>query len=661
MSLSGWNKDNIIQLTIDKEKVGEVLTDFPVLVNLTVSGSGQNSYDCTPLFTELEYPTRKKIAIEYKGVQEHWVESVDDDFTGTNGDDPNTDLWDITDGTPIITNNSLDLSYDNTSGGAATNTQVDSIYNISGDFDIQIDFKDIDFTGTGAGDQPVLYIYFFVDLSWYSRVGISAYESDTTLLYQGLNRIDGTSYYSQPGTTDTSGKFRLTRIGNVITSYKWSGSSWDTLQSDSGCTTSDGKIMLKSTQHVGVNFTGYFDNFKVNYGTIDWLGNTPIKEFRSYYVDRQQCYVEIENWDQVNQEAQFWVKIPHVLPDQPTDLFLYYDSTQDDNTSYVGDIGDWEAQQVWDNNFVAVYHMNQIPGGANSVKDSTSNNLHGTPEGSMDSDDLVNGFIGKALDFDGTNDTIDFGSSSLLSLSEMTVETTFKWESVHPDDVYRSILSKCTDPSSSGYDDNYHIYVSDSTFKIGVRIGDGVSSAIIFSGNSVVNDSQYHNLGFYFSSSGGDGGLFVDGIDNDPQTGLSACATGFNDSLRIGRWDNNGTNYGEWDGIIDEVRISNIARNNSWLRATNYSNNDDLITFETPIAYTYAGYVRQLGEPVQRTVCLYERNSGELMDKIVSNETGYYSLYTTSSGLHNVMCFDADIEPDYDDLLISKIVPTEVL
>ena len=38
-----------------------------------------------------------------------------------------------------------------------------------------------------------------------------------------------------------------------------------------------------------------------------------------------QCYVEIERWDDANEKAWLWVKVPSVASGAETDLYLYYD------------------------------------------------------------------------------------------------------------------------------------------------------------------------------------------------------------------------------------------------------------------------------------------------------------------------------------------------
>ena len=72
--------------------------------------------------------------------------------------------------------------------------------------------------------------------------------------------------------------------------------------------------------------------------------------------------------------------------------------------------------RVWDANYKAVYHMNQDPsGGTDCIRDSISNNHPGTPNGTMLSEDLVSGRLGKALDLEGTDDYIQIANHTDFS------------------------------------------------------------------------------------------------------------------------------------------------------------------------------------------------------------------------------------------------------
>ena len=142
--LSGWNQDKCIQLRLDHNKVSEDLTDFPVLINLSAT-SGQNNYNATDLFDELStnisgtdsYTNRKKIAIYDPGYQEHMVETVDDTFSGNNGDAANISLWTTTEnGTHTVDIQGNKLRFDsNASTGLSSN--ITGNYTFVGDFDYE--------------------------------------------------------------------------------------------------------------------------------------------------------------------------------------------------------------------------------------------------------------------------------------------------------------------------------------------------------------------------------------------------------------------------------------------------------------------------------------------------------------------------------------------
>ena len=282
-----------------------------------------------------------------------------------------------------------------------------------------------------------------------------------------------------------------------------------------------------------------------------------------------QCYVEIERWDDANEVAWLWVKVPSVASGADTELYIYYDSSQADNTTYVGDTTDVPAQNVWDSNFKGVWHMAQDPNGdpANGIKDSTSNANHGTPAGSMTSADLVNGKIGKALDFDGGNDFIDFdGWFSLNDYSHGTFEATFKLNAV---DGIRHIISardgasvtRLYLTSNSGI---FEVFVGDTGSGIGtINIGTWYCGTIIWNASdfSTYLNSVLKTDAVAYSSEAGTG---------DKWLAVASYCEALSQPV---------------NGIIDEVRISNIARSVEWVKATYYSNWDDFVNFGSEEIY----------------------------------------------------------------------------
>ncbi|MCD6163687.1 MAG: LamG domain-containing protein, partial [candidate division Zixibacteria bacterium] len=268
-------------------------------------------------------------------------------------------------------------------------------------------------------------------------------------------------------------------------------------------------------------------------------------------------------------------------------LYLYYDKDHADNTTYIGDIGSTPAQNVWDSNFVGVWHMSQDPtGGSGCIKDSTSNTNHGTPGGSMTSGDLVDGKTGKALDFDGSDDCISLPDNSDFKPDYVSVEALCKTDTGNADWVRifdRSYFSA----SNIGYalvisdvgkarfhpiltGNEYHD--ADST---DVIEGDGKWHYLV--GSYEDNHTKFYDNGNLTEDEvGGSGKVVIHQESQVPQIG-------------------NGVYDSAYKGIIDELRISNIARSASWIKATYYSNWDSLITFgseEIVVTNHFDGKVR---------------------------------------------------------------------
>lgn len=192
--------------------------------------------------------------------------------------------------------------------------------------------------------------------------------------------------------------------------YSSDGSNWTLLETYT-IFTDDIYICLRLlTQDSSPTCSWTFDNFKINSGTIVWpeITHPNCKKIAITKSDgTTQIYGEIEQWNAANEKALIWVSKDDLIlsASTATELYLYYDSNQPDNTTYIGEAGDTAAQNVWNSNFAAVYTMSQDPSvGTDCILDSTSNANHLTTHGSMSSADLVSGSIGKALNLNGSND-----------------------------------------------------------------------------------------------------------------------------------------------------------------------------------------------------------------------------------------------------------------
>ena len=283
------------------------------------------------------------------------------------------------------------------------------------------------------------------------------------------------------------------------------------------------------------------------------------------------------------------------------------------------------------------------------LKDSTSNNNNGYAFG-INELDIVSTSFGKALRLDNTDYINVLHSSSLAVTNQVSIETLIKVENYLGETgiLAKGFLNgKLT--FGMGYNTTRYPFVwSDSD---GVW---GPSHAATSNTILVVNEEM--SLGSSFN--GETIKLFKDA--NKVASATASPITMYNDTtpITIGKTEFWAANI---NGYIRELRISRSVRSESWLKASHYSLTDQFVSYSEAPIHVYEGYVTQNSIPVQRTVYLYNRDTGELMDKYVSTSDGYYIVKTTVSGLHNLVCLDDDASIDLNDLILSRKTPVYIL
>lgn len=493
-----------------------------------------------------------------------------DDFTGNDGDKANTELWD-TEGNFEIQSNAL-----------RTTNQVNSHfytkctfkYKLFSDFDIQIDFNTIVHPKTNSW---VMYLYLI------SENGDSyLYLYEYTLGYlRYMSYSSGTqaSNHGNVATSDVSGKLRITRVGSVFTSYYWHNSAWVQEESSYNLTNFSELVELRIVASNGggnPNFTGEFDNFKINSGTV----------------------------------------VVAYIP----------------------------AQQVWDSNFKAVYHMSQDPstGGA-CILDSTSNAKHGTPYGNMTSDDLVEGPVGKAIKFDGMNDYISLPPSLTGAPSESI--TFLYW--VKTSDSSQGLLSE-DEVDGKHVDLNVDGGVDHNTFRI--FFDDGVNTAGI-TGTKVINDNVWHLLGFTRSEYTWT--IWVDGIA-DGTIIANDVGDVFGDSQPIYLMHRPEPYF--INGSVDQVQINNVVRSAAWIKATYHSLKNELIV---PIYPTNCiGTVKNNNNTMLGGVKinLHRRIDGALVGTTTTTMSGTFCIGSPYVEDHYIVALSND--DNFNALIYDYINPT---
>ena len=275
--------------------------------------------------------------------------------------------------------------------------------------------------------------------------------------------------------------------------------------------------------------------------------------------EETECYVEIEKWDDANEQAWLWVKVPSVASDADTELYLYYDSTHADNDTYVGDPSDAVVHNVWDSNFKLVSHMRD---GADTshIYDSTSNDNDGTKRDAAEPAITTSGKISDAQDFDGANDYIGLARNFMATPTDLTMEVWFK--------TAMAGAGVLVDVEGA-----YVMIVGWKTVGKIAAIADGSSANYVESG--VVNDDGWHHV--VLVNDGSLSTLYIDGGSVD------TAAETLYDIDTLARVSAIGAIWGapgNWfNGLLDEVRISSTDRSAAWIKASYESERDDLLDF----------------------------------------------------------------------------------
>lgn len=304
---------------------------------------------------------------------------------------------------------------------------------------------------------------------------------------------------------------------------------------------------------------------------------------------------EIEDWNDGGTSI-VWVKVPRINDDDTTIIYMYYGNSDASDAQ--------DTENVWDENYMLVQHLQEDTALINCMKDSTYNNNDGTPYRIdpgptivIDSLYTSLGKINGACDFEGTNTNyvrVPAKLDSTLSINkEITIEVWVNGESFSDTNtiVARGIKASWSDNSySAGLLDGRPIFVW----------GDQGS----VSGNSSLLEGSWYYLAFVADEPGANALKIYENGEFEQDASTTDNPGSISAQLNIGT-DGNANNF---DGIIDEVRISNIARSDTWLKACFYSGNDELIDFGDEEEVSYGGVLKVSGFDSPQSISVNSSN-----------------------------------------------------
>ncbi len=315
------------------------------------------------------------------------------------------------------------------------------------------------------------------------------------------------------------------------------------------------------------------DNTRIDYSATASGG----ADIRFLDSDRVLLNHEIEKWDP-GVESVVWVNVPVVDGASDSDfIWMYYGN---DAAVDIQDPG-----SVWDDDYMLVWHLSDQPTG---IADDISNSSDALPSVtfpsdtgtgtsmSMDTTNRVSGQIGYGISFDGGTEWIEpYSPADEFFHATFSTKTFEAW--VQSNDT----SSRQTIYDEGGSTNGFYVGIEGNVIRLVTR---NTSSQKEVSYNFTDTALFHHVVGSYDGANSGTLLLYVDGNLQNSMTGLGyTVISAHSGELGIGDTpDSDATGVlpaKNFDGILDEVRISDSLRPADWIKAQYLAMTDGFITF----------------------------------------------------------------------------------
>jgi hypothetical protein len=260
---------------------------------------------------------------------------------------------------------------------------------------------------------------------------------------------------------------------------------------------------------------------------------------------------EVEHYDPTRGWLVAWVRFDLLSGSAPTGFFIYYGNP--------GCAPQSRREPVWGEDHLGVWHLDEpVPAGGSGAThlDATRRGNHGIQQGNG----VAHGQLGLAQRFDGLDDFIDLSvvEEAVHGDADFTVSAWIQTSSMEP----MGIVTRSLDGEHVPGD--LLIGVNHSPELCGVDQG----WVTYLAGVTPVTDGQWHHLAFVQRRDVDDAleswELYVDGELESSllvETRIEEAPL----SLAFGRGVAGSYFASHFEGVIDEVRISRVARSAEWV------------------------------------------------------------------------------------------------
>ncbi|WP_295794231.1 DUF2341 domain-containing protein [Mucilaginibacter sp.] len=290
--------------------------------------------------------------------------------------------------------------------------------------------------------------------------------------------------------------------------------------------------------------------------------NGPNYDFAFVDATGAELNYQIESYNQTTGTLLVWVKIPTLTYATNNGITFYYGSlapTVTHNTAFF--------QGTWASDYQAVYHFNESTY-TGTVTDGSASGNTGTASG-MSSSDLVTGKIGTAY---------TFASGKKITATTVNVAGTFTISAWVKPTTISTDQKIMTNQAASGS--------GTGGYKLGIYSDNKVESEsgiAITRGSTPVPPAVVANTWYYVQGvfNGSTLSTYINGTQYAVLSTTTAPTSTTSYYIGVGE----GGNVYYFNGLIDEARVSNVAKSTDWLKAE-YVNQGNPVSFTTSGATT---------------------------------------------------------------------------